>query len=303
VLSLRRDVQCAGGSFDATVDLPRGGTGWLTQGRSVRPAVRELLADAVELLDQPSRPVDYVEWFARHYPAVKDNTVRMHLTAYTANDRNRRHHANARRRRALLFKRSDDRLEPYDEALHGTFDEFGEPGEAPPLLADTEPSTDAAVQVPASEAAMEFLLENYLEDFLAANWPLIDWGRPLEIYGDGAGHQYSTPVGRLDFLCRDPSTDALVAVELKRGRPTDQVVGQLARYMGWLRQHLAAPGQAVDGIIVAHDVDPKLQYAATAVPGTTVLTYEIAFRLIDNTLTPSAERAAAPPWPPPTTTG
>ena len=78
----------------------------------------------------------------RHYPAVKENTVRMHITAYTANDRNRRHHANARRRRALLFKRSDDRLEPYDEALHGSFDEFGEPGDAPPLLADTEPGTD-----------------------------------------------------------------------------------------------------------------------------------------------------------------
>jgi len=225
----------------------------------------------------------------------------MHITAYTANDRNRRHHANARSRPALLFKRSDDRLEPYDEARHGTFDEFGEPRDSSSLAAKPEPGTERAADVPTGEAVMEFLLENYLEDFLNSNWPLIDWGRPLEIYDNGAGHQFSTPVGRLDFLCRDRSTGALVAVELKRGRPTDRVIGQLARYMGWLRQHLAAPGQSVEGIIVAHDIDPKLQYAATAVPGTTVMAYEVAFRLIDNTLAPPANPSSPPPWPPPTT--
>jgi hypothetical protein len=265
--------------------------------------VRELLADAVAQLDQPSRPSDYVEWFARHYPAVKENTVRMHLTAYTANDRNRRHHANARRRAALLFKRADDRLEPYDTSRHGAFDEFGDPRDSTVLGADAELAVPSADE-PTSEAAMEFLLESYLEEFLVANWRLIDWGRPLEILDHGAGHQYSTPVGRLDFLCRDLANGALVAIELKRGRPTDQVVGQLARYMGWLRQHLAKPGQTVDGIIVAHDIDPKLQYAAAAVPGATVMAYEIAFRLIDISLQPAAAPTSRPaPWPPPDVRG
>jgi hypothetical protein len=207
---------------------------------------------------------------------VKENTVRMHLTAFTANDRNRRHHASSRRRPALLFKRPDDRLEPYDLSVHGAFDEFGEPRNPAVGKADAGVSVSAAEE-PASEAAMEFVLESYLEDFLLANWRLIDWGRRLEIVDQGAGHQYSTPVGRLDFLCQDLDDGALVAIELKRGRPTDQVVGQLARYMGWLRQHLAEPPQAVDGIIVAHDIDPKLQYATAAVPGATVMSYDIAF--------------------------
>jgi hypothetical protein len=273
----------------------------LTGGVLYDRPVRELLADAVAQLEHPSRPGDYVDWFALHYPDVKDNTVRMHITAFTANDRNRRHHANARRRQALLFKRSDDRLEPYDETRHGSFDEFGEPRESSQLSTRPDFKSKPAPDATEDEAAMEFLLENYLEDFLASNWRLIDWGRPLEIYDGGVGHQFSTPVGRLDFLCRDLSTGTLVAVELKRGRPTDQVVGQLARYMGWLRNHLAAPGQSVEGIIVAHDIDPKLQYAATAVPGTTVMAYEISFRLIDNTLAPSARHDTQPPWPPPTT--
>jgi hypothetical protein len=225
--------------------------------------------------------------------------VRMHLTAYTANDRNRRHHASARRRPALLFKRLDDRLEPYDPSVHGAFDEFGEPRDAAVVGADAEVTAPAAEE-PASEAAMEFLLESYLEDFLLANWRLIDWGRRLEIVDRGAGHQYSTPVGRLDFLCRDLDNGALVAIELKRGRPTDQVVGQLARYMGWLRQHLAEAGQAVDGIIVAHDIDPKLQYATAAVAGATAMAYDIAFRLIDASLKPATAPTTTPaPWPPP----
>jgi hypothetical protein len=263
--------------------------------------VRELLADAVMQLEQPSRPADYVNWFAASYPAVKASTVRMHVTGYTANDRNRRHFANARRRPAVLYKRSDDRLEPYDEAVHGRFDEFGEPVDAAAAsVSEQHQGTTGLAEEPSSEQAMEFLLENYLEDFLASNWPLIDWGRPLKIYDEGAGHQYSTPVGRLDFLCEDAATGALVAVELKRGRPTDQVVGQLARYMGWLRQHVAAAGQAVDGIIVAHDIDPKLQYAAAAVPGATVMAYEIAFRLIDSTLTHAQQQSVqTAPWPPP----
>jgi hypothetical protein len=264
--------------------------------------VRELLADTVAQLDQPSRPADCVDWFASHYPAVKASTVRMHVTGYTANDRNRRHFANPRRRPAVLFKRSDDLLEPYDQTVHGSFDEFGEARDSSAAVAEQHMRATDRLQEPSSEAAMEFLLESYLEDFLATNWPLIDWGRPLKIFGDGAEHQFSTPVGRLDFLCEDTASGALVAIELKRGRPTDQVVGQLARYMGWLRQHVATANQRVDGVIVAHDIDPKLQYAATAVPGTTVMAYDIAFRLIDNTLPLEEHRPSntQPPWPPPT---
>jgi hypothetical protein len=115
--------------------------------------VRELLADAVAALDQPSRSSDFVEWFARHYPAVKDNTVRMHLMAYTANDRNRRHHASARRRPALLFKRPDDRLKPYDPSVHGAFDDFGEPRD-PAVVCPDAGVTALGAEEPASEAAM-----------------------------------------------------------------------------------------------------------------------------------------------------
>ena len=94
-----------------------------------------------------------------------------------------------------------------------------------------------------------------------------------------SGHQFVTPIGRLDFLCIDQVTDALVVVELKRGRPSDMVVGQMARYMGYVRSHLAMPGQAVEGLIVTHEADDALRYAVAAFPGLALMTYEVTFEL------------------------
>jgi Endonuclease NucS len=99
------------------------------------------------------------------------------------------------------------------------------------------------------------------------------------VYKAASGHQYQTPVGRPDFVCIDPSTNALVIVELKRGRPSDKVVGQIARYMGWVRVHLAQPDQAVEGLIVAHETDDQLAYAVSALPGLSLMTYEVKFEL------------------------
>jgi RecB family endonuclease NucS len=138
------------------------------------------------------------------------------------------------------------------------------------------------------------VVERQLEDFLLDNWERIDWGRPLTIWEgpDGThGHQYLTEVGRIDLLCIDASTDALVVVELKRGHPSDRVVGQTARYMGWVQACLARPGQAVEGLIVSHETDDQLAYAASAVPGLRLMTYELTFelRLTD----PPGQRATA----------
>ena len=97
-----------------------------------------------------------------------------------------------------------------------------------------------------------------------------------------------TPVGRLDFLCSDPATGALVVVELKRGRPSDKVIGQAARYIGYIRTHLAKPGQPVEGLIIARETDENLRYAAAAVPGLQLMTYEVTFQLhsVDEPLAP-----------------
>lgn len=223
------------------------------------------------------RPAEVVAWFRERYPKLQPATVRAHVKGLTAND-NSRHHYKWLVHREPLFTRDAD----------GTLHRY-EPPE-PPAGDGDEPTGERESE----ELRFEFALEAALEGFLLSNWAAVDWGRPLEIWGDAdaVGHQLRTPVGVLDFLCRDTSTDALVVVELKRGRPSDRVVGQAARYMGWVRANLARDGQPVEGLIIAAEQDERLAYAVSAVPELSVLTYAIDF-----TLTGAAPPQARPSGP------
>lgn len=59
----------------------------------------------------------------------------------------------------------------------------------------------------------------------------------------------STGVGRIDILAKDRS-GALVVIELKVALGPDAVCGQILRYMGWVKRHIA-DGRGVRGIIIA----------------------------------------------------
>ena len=126
------------------------------------------------------------------------------------------------------------------------------------------------------------LLEVHLEEWLVENWGRIDFGTPLRLYEEDdepVGQQYDTKaVGRIDLLCEDTSSGALVVIELKRGRSSDAVVGQLARYIGWVREHLAN-GKSVEGIILTPFYNERLRYAVKGVPGIRVLRYETRFEV------------------------
>ena len=232
--------------------------------------VSELMRDAVPELKPPYSPNDFVAWFESHYPKVNPKTVRMHVKGLTSNDPSRHHYHVAKQ--TPLFFHTPRGLEPFDPDRHLGLDEE-EPDE------DEE---EADEQEGPTEQEAEFVLESQLEEFLDSNWGAINWGRPLKIWqgSDGRnGHQLVTPVGRMDFLCVDKSANALVVVELKRGRPSDKVVGQTARYMGWVKANLVTTGQTVEGLIVARRSDDSLGYAVSAVPGLRLMTYELDFRL------------------------
>ena len=73
--------------------------------------------------------------------------------------------------------------------------------------------------------------------------------------------------------------DSFVVIELKKGRPSDQVVGQILRYMGWVKKNLCASGQAVKGLVICREPDPKLLYALEMTKGIDVRYYNVAFTL------------------------
>jgi hypothetical protein len=49
--------------------------------------------------------------------------------------------------------------------------------------------------------------------------------------------------------------------------------------MGYVRSHLAMPGQSVEGLIITSETDEALRYAVAAFPGLQLMTYEVTFEL------------------------
>jgi hypothetical protein len=128
-----------------------------------------------------------------------------------------------------------------------------------------------------------FGLERHLHDFLFDNWDTLEIGREWEIYGvpgdEDAGYEFPCPVGRIDLLAKHRTKKKWLIVELKRSDTSDATVGQALRYMGWVRHHLAEPGDEVHGLIIAREGDDALRYAVSGVPNLTFQVYEVEFRL------------------------
>ena len=126
-----------------------------------------------------------------------------------------------------------------------------------------------------------FVLEKYLEDFLVSNWESTELGKNYDIYRDenGTGQQYKTDSGRIDILALSKDGKELLVVELKKGRASDAVVGQITRYMGYVMAELATPEQKVRGVIIALEDDLKLRYSLSIVPGIDFYRYEVNFKL------------------------
>ena len=70
----------------------------------------------------------------------------------------------------------------------------------------------------------------------------------------------------IDLLAVDRA-GGYVVIELKVSKGYHRVVGQLLRYMAWIKEDLAAPSQAVRGMIVARTISEDLKLASSLAPG------------------------------------
>lgn len=128
-----------------------------------------------------------------------------------------------------------------------------------------------------------FGLEKHLHEFLVDNWSMTElsneW-RLLEEDGEIVGSRYyAEGVGEIDLLAKHNSKDKWLVIELKRNQTSDSTVGQILRYMSWVRKHLAKNGGKVEGLIIGHQIDRKLQYALDGLTDIKCMTYQVKFSL------------------------
>jgi restriction system protein len=136
---------------------------------------------------------------------------------------------------------------------------------------------------PPEEDPTEFALEKHLEDFLVANWAQTELGKRYDIFeedGDKVGQQYPSDTGPIDILAISKDKKELLVVELKKGRASDSVVGQIQRYMGYVQEELAESNQIVKGIIIALEDDIRIRRALAVTKNIEFYRYQVSFRLV-----------------------
>lgn len=217
-----------------------------------------------------------VDWFKARYPDIRPTTVQMHVEGMAVNSNGRKHHPNIKPGSGhdLFFKIAPGQFRLWNSAQDPT-----------PIYRD-QPSTssvqdsgdnDLNEQDEIFDGSQEFAFERDLRNYLSKNLSAIEPG--LKVYQDEEFSGVEFPVGGryIDILAVD-SRGGYVVIELKVSRGYERVVGQILRYMAWIKQHIAV-GKPVRGIIVANEVSEDLHLAASLISSLELFEYSISMKL------------------------
>src|SRR5690554_59021 len=235
--------------------------------------VRALMHDMVRDIDlKPDTVIsrDRVRsWFRENYPKIKDGTIAAHLLRMSVNSKSRVHYGAKPGEDDLFFQ-----VDPKHFRLYQSRNDPAPiyPGD------DVEQTVKEEVHELAEEGSPEFAYEKDLQNYLSRNLHLIESG--LTLFEDEGINGLEFPVGGrfIDILATD-SDGNYVVIELKVSKGYDRVVGQLLRYMAWIRKNQTEPGQSVRGIIVARHISEDLLLACSGVQGVQLFEYELSVSL------------------------
>lgn len=144
-------------------------------------------------------------------------------------------------------------------------------------------------EIPKTEEGLEnFGIESHLEDFIVENWNKLERDVKVlsgyEIYqqdGDYIGKQFITEIGRIDILAKHKSSNDFLVIELKKGKSSDAVAGQIMRYLTWVEKNLAQ-GSKVRGLIIVGNTDKSLEYSIQQISHKVdLMKYNVKFSLED----------------------
>ena len=147
------------------------------------------------------------------------------------------------------------------------------------LEAETQILTEDGIEEKPPVIEIVPSMERLLEDFLEKNLDHIEKG--LKLYQDEKGipgRQYPTDIGTIDLLCIDDEK-IFVVIEIKKEKSSDKVIGQITRYMGWVKKNLANYKE-VRGVIIVHEVDERLEYSACVLSNVKVKYYKIDLKFV-----------------------
>lgn len=209
----------------------------------------------------------FFSWFKEKYPRIKDGTISAHLLKMSINAPSRIHYnVNSNGDDDLLFQIDSKRFRLYDPSSDPDPIYVEDDGGIEPEPDDIQPGMS------------EFAYEKDLQNFLSKNLYLIEPGLKLYEEEDISGIEF--PVGNrfVDILAFDNKNNYVV-IELKVSRGYDRVVGQILRYIAWIKKKHADENQIVRGIIVAREISEDLKLACSEISNIDLYEYKLSVSL------------------------
>lgn len=206
-------------------------------------------------------------WFKTKYPLIKPGTISAHMLKLSTNAPSRIHYSvDPNGKDDLFFQIDSKRFRLYDQS-----------SDPDPIYFKQEIVTPEH-EKSEEENGNEFAYEKDLQNFLAKNLSLIEPGLSLYLEEEISGIEF--PVGNrfIDILAIDCNNNYVV-IELKVSRGYDRVVGQILRYMAWIRKNHAEESQKVRGIIIAREISDDLLLACSEINNVELYEYNLSITL------------------------
>lgn len=219
---------------------------------------------------------EIISWFANNYPKIKKGTVTAHLVLLSTNAPSRIHYN-------VKFTGTYDILFQIDSTNFRLYDKVNDPkpiyeNNIVEQVEDVEVENEYSDDNENNYESKEFAYEKDLQNFLAKNLYVIE--ENLKLYEQDEINGIGYPAGGrfIDILAVDKNNN-LVVVELKVARGYDRTIGQILRYMAWIKKELADQGQLVRGVIVASHISNDLKLASFSLSNVELFEYKLAFSL------------------------
>lgn len=251
-----------------------------------KPPVWRMISEAMQNLNGKASYADIKQYIHSKWENVNDSTINAQLISISVNQPSRIHYPENPKPRVtdgscqydILYSVGRGNVVTYNPEEHGLWEIYTNESNSLSIRQIIEESSNISSF---DEGVNTFLfpIEAHLRDFLIKNLSTVK-DRKLKLFSDADGRdgkEYPTEVGIIDILTIDEAGNFIV-FELKLSRGADRAIGQLLRYMGWVKQKLAN-GKNVEGIIVANKMDTKIKYAVQATSNIKLFEYEMNFRL------------------------
>jgi len=228
--------------------------------------VKELSVQKGDILERDK----IISWFRQKYPLIKQGTITAHLVRLSINAKSRIHHT--------VDQGKDDLFFQIDTKKYRLYDQASDPSPIYTKSQDSQEEEIIATEIENLTEENEFAYERDLQHFLAKNLSLIELG--LTLYTEEGITGLEFPVGSrfIDILAKDKGNNYVV-IELKVSRGYDRVVGQILRYMAWIRKNHAEQNQKVRGVIIAREITEDLLLACSETQNVDLFEYNLSVTL------------------------